>query len=185
MAFRPFSMVILLCGLFLMTPCLSSEEVYRWTDEKGTTHFTDDVSKIPEKFRREAEGIDMTGERAEEDRKIRESGKSREPVRKIDRVRGYLEKIDQKIEAKKKIEKKISELEEELRLSEERLKWIEDYEKENYLFFIPFKDRKTGKLVPVASPYHEERVRLERRIESIKSELGALQEKLSEINRSL
>ena len=104
MAFRPFSMVILLCGLILMTPYLSSEEVYRWTDEKGTIHFTDDVSKIPEKFRREAAGIDMTGERAEEDREMRESGKSREPVRRIDRVRGYLEKIDQKIEAKKKIE---------------------------------------------------------------------------------
>jgi len=102
---------------------LSSEEVYRWIDEKGTIHFTDDVSKIPEKFRREAQGIDVTGERDQGDGEIRESGKSGESGNRIDRVRGYLEMIDKKIEAKKRIEKKISELEEEMRLSEERLKW--------------------------------------------------------------
>jgi len=167
------------------TPYLSSEEIYRWTDEKGTIHFTDDVSKIPEKFRREAEGIDVTGERVQGDGEIRESGKSGESGKRIDRARGYLETIDKKIEAKKRIERKISELEEETRLSEERLKWIEDYERENYLFYIPFKDAKTGKLVPMGSPYYDEKVRLKRRIESIKSELRPLQEKLSEINRSL
>jgi hypothetical protein len=98
---------------------LSWEQVYRWTDEKGAIHFTDDVSKVPEKFRREAEGIDVTGERVQGDGEIRESGES---GRRIDRVRGYLETIDKKIQAKKRIEKKISELEEEMKLSEERLK---------------------------------------------------------------
>ncbi|HJX60312.1 MAG TPA: DUF4124 domain-containing protein [Thermodesulfobacteriota bacterium] len=185
MALRLFLTAILFFGLFLMTPYLSSEEVYRWTDEKGTIHFTDDVSKIPEKFRREAQGIDVTGERDQGDGEIRESGKSGESGNRIDRVRGYLETIDKKIEAKKRIEKKISELEEEMRLSEERLKWIEGYEIENYLFYIPFKDTRTGKLVPMGSPYYEEKVRLKRRIESINSELKALQEKLSEIKRSL
>jgi len=62
MVLRLFLIAILFFGLFLMTPYLSSEEVHRWTDEKGTIHFTDDVLKIPEKFRREAEGIDVTGE---------------------------------------------------------------------------------------------------------------------------
>jgi len=37
----------------------------------------------------------------------------------------------------------------------------------------------------MGSPYYEEKVRLKRRIESINSELKALQEKLSEIKRSL
>jgi hypothetical protein len=185
MALRLFLTGIFFFSLFLMAPYLSSEEVYRWTDEKGTIHFTDDVSKIPEKLRREAEGIDVTGERVQEDGEIRESGESRESGKRIDRVRGYFEEIDKKIEAKKRIEKKISEVEEEMRLSEERLKWIEDYERDNYLFYIPFKDTKTGRLVPVGSPYYEEKVRLKRRIESIKSELEALQEKLSEINRRL
>ena len=182
---RLFLTAILFFGFFLMTPNLSSEEVYRWTDEKGTIHFTDDVSKIPEKLRRGAEGIDVTGDRVQEDGEIRGSGESGESGKRMDRVRDYLEEIDKKIEAKKGIEKKISELEEEMRLSEERLKWIEDYERENYLFFIPFKDSKTGRLVPVGSPYYEEKVRLKRRIESIKSELKPLQEKLSEINRRL
>jgi len=185
MALRLFLTAILFFGLFLMTPHLSSEEIYRWTDEKGTIHFTDDVSKIPEEFRRETEGIDVTGERVQENGEIRESGESRESGKRIDRVKDYLETIDKRIEAKKRIERKISELEEEMRLSEERLRWIEDYERENYLYYIPFKDARTGKLVPVGSPYHGEKVRLKRRIESIKSELKPLQEKLSEIKRSL
>jgi clan AA aspartic protease (TIGR02281 family) len=30
-------------------------EVYKWVDEKGTIHFADDLSNIPERYRREAE----------------------------------------------------------------------------------------------------------------------------------
>jgi clan AA aspartic protease (TIGR02281 family) len=30
-------------------------EMYKWVDEKGTVHFTDDLSKIPEKYRSDAE----------------------------------------------------------------------------------------------------------------------------------
>jgi clan AA aspartic protease (TIGR02281 family) len=30
-------------------------EMYRWVDEKGTVHFTDDLSRIPEKYRPDAE----------------------------------------------------------------------------------------------------------------------------------
>ena len=185
MAVRLFFIAVLLFSHFLMAPNLSSEEVYRWTDEKGTIHFTDDFSKIPETFRKEAEGIDVTAEGVQEDGENRESRESRESGKRIDRARDYLEEIDKKIEAKKKIGKKISELEEEMRLSEQRLRWIEDYEKENYLYYIPFKDTKMGKVVPMASPYYAEKVTLKRRIETIKSELKALREKLSEINRSL
>jgi hypothetical protein len=184
-ASRVFLIAILFFGLFPITPYSSSEEVYRWSDEKGTIHFTDDFSKIPEKFRREAESIDVSDETIQGDREISESVKSEESGKRIDRVKVYLETIDKKIDAKKKIEKKISELEEEMRSSEERLEWIETYERNNYLYYIPFRDRRTGKLVPVGSPYHDEKVRLEGRIESIRSELESLQEKLSEINRSL
>jgi hypothetical protein len=185
MALRLFLTGIFSLSLFLMIPYLFSEEVYRWIDEKGTIHFTDDVSKIPEKFQREAEGIDVTGERVQEDGETWESRESRESGKRIDRVRDYLEEIDKKIEARKRIEQGISELGEQMRLSEKRLQWIEDYERENYLFYIPFKDTKTGRLVPMASPYYAEKVSLKRKIESIKSELKALQEKLSEINRRL
>ena len=34
----------------LMIPFLAHTEVYRWVDEKGTVHFTDDNSRIPEKY---------------------------------------------------------------------------------------------------------------------------------------
>jgi hypothetical protein len=30
-------------------------EMYKWVDEKGTVHFTDDLSNIPEKYREDAE----------------------------------------------------------------------------------------------------------------------------------
>ena len=33
----------------LMIPFLVYAEVYKWVDEKGTVHFTDDNSTIPEK----------------------------------------------------------------------------------------------------------------------------------------
>ena len=49
---RPILLVILLCLTF-MRPAYG--ELYRWIDEKGTVHFTDDPSKIPEKFRSNAE----------------------------------------------------------------------------------------------------------------------------------
>jgi clan AA aspartic protease (TIGR02281 family) len=33
----------------------SHGEMYKWVDEKGTVHFTDDLSSIPEKYRQDAE----------------------------------------------------------------------------------------------------------------------------------
>ncbi len=65
--------------------------------------------------------------------------------------------LAKKIAMKKSMEKKISELEEELRLSEERLKKIEEYEREDYLYYQSFRDPRTGKWVPVASPFYEEK----------------------------
>jgi len=187
MTLKRLSAGILILCFSLDIPFLFSEEIYRWTDEKGTTHFTDDASKIPERYRREAEEKKVTGEvakeeAAKEDKIIKESGKSGEGA---DRVRNYLEKTDQKIEAKRKIEKKISDLEDEVKLSEERLKWIEDYEREYYFYYIPYRDGKTGRLVPMASPYYDEKVRLTQRIASIKSEIKALQVEVSSILKSL
>jgi len=97
----------------------------------------------------------------------------------------YLEEIDKKIEAKKELEKVISQLEEELKASEDRLRKIEEFEKEYFNYYRPIKDPKTGKYVPVRSPYDEEKKRLAAWIEEIKNELVLLEEKVSEINRSL
>ena len=185
MSFKPVPIGVLLLCFVLQSPFSFSEEIYRCTDEKGTTHFTDDPSKIPEQYRRRAEETKVTGEVAKENKEMRESGKSGGSGERKDRVKDTLEKIDQKIEAKRRIEKKISELEDEMKFSEERLKWIEGYEKENYLDYIPYRDRKTGRLVPVASPYYDEKVRLTQKVKSIKSEIKALQVEVSSILKSL
>ena len=130
---------IILFTLFSQIPCTFSGEVYRWTDEKGTIHFTDDVSKIPKPYSDQAERIEVQEETLKEVEKI---GK---PEERPDRVKDYLENIEKKIEMKKSMEKKISELEEELKLSEESLKRIEEYEREDYFYYQPFKDPRTGK----------------------------------------
>ena len=48
---------ILICSvlfsLLLETPCFA--EMYKWVDEKGVIHFTDDLSKIPERYQPDAE----------------------------------------------------------------------------------------------------------------------------------
>ena len=44
------SLIIL---MLFVTPCHG--EMYKWVDEKGTLHFADDLSKVPEKYRSDAE----------------------------------------------------------------------------------------------------------------------------------
>jgi clan AA aspartic protease (TIGR02281 family) len=45
-------LLIILLTVFVPT---SYGEMYKWVDEKGTIHFTDDLSSIPEKYRPDAE----------------------------------------------------------------------------------------------------------------------------------
>ena len=42
---------IILIGLILSFSLTLGQEVYRWVDEKGTVHFTDDLGQVPEKYR--------------------------------------------------------------------------------------------------------------------------------------
>ena len=170
---------IILLLIFFQTSSSFSGEVYRWTDEKGTIHFTDDGSTIPKQYSDRAEKIEVPEEI------FKEAEKPDQPEERSDRIKKYLKDFEKRIGEKKKIEKRISELEEEMKSSEEDLKRIEEFEKEDYLYYQPFKDPQTGKWIAVASPYHEEKRRLKNRIELIKVELRSLQGKLSEINRSL
>jgi predicted nucleic acid-binding Zn-ribbon protein len=170
----------LLLLIFFLTPSVSfSAEIYRWTDEKGTVHFTDDPSNIPERYSKQGEKIDAPEEKATG---LQPPPK---PDDRSDRVKAYLKEIDKKIETKKKIEGRISVLERELTSIQERLKAIEELEEEHFQYYHPFRDPKTGKWVKVASPYYDEKRRLQRRRDSIKKELAPLQEELSKINRSL
>jgi hypothetical protein len=170
---------MILIAIFLPSPFLFSGEVYRWTDKRGTIHFTDDASKIPEEYSEKAERIEVPEEM------LKETERTGNPEGKPDRVKDYLEDLDKRIEVKRRMEKRISELEEELSLSQERLKRIEAYEKEDFQYYLPFVNKRTGKLVPMASPYYDEKRRLERKIETIKAELGTLRERLLEIKRGL
>ncbi len=47
--------ILLIAILLLMGISLGYGEIYKWVDEKGTVHFTDDLSSIPEKYLPNAE----------------------------------------------------------------------------------------------------------------------------------
>ena len=47
--------ILVFVVFLLFTPSFSHGEMYRWVDEKGTLHFTDDLTKIPEQYRSDAE----------------------------------------------------------------------------------------------------------------------------------
>jgi len=49
---RPILVCIALLAIFILP---SYAEMYKWVDDKGTVHFTDDLSTIPEKYREDAE----------------------------------------------------------------------------------------------------------------------------------
>jgi clan AA aspartic protease (TIGR02281 family) len=54
---RNEGMKVLISFIIVLAVLVASSygEVYKWVDEKGTVHFTDDLSSIPEKYREEAE----------------------------------------------------------------------------------------------------------------------------------
>jgi hypothetical protein len=43
--------LFILIGLILYSVISAGQEVYRWVDEQGTIHFTDDLGQVPEKYR--------------------------------------------------------------------------------------------------------------------------------------
>ena len=51
--------------LLLFTATLSYAQFYKWVDDKGIVHFTDDITQIPEKYRRSIEEREVKEERIE------------------------------------------------------------------------------------------------------------------------
>lgn len=49
----PIAILTLLVSFLIFHPALA--EVFKWVDDKGTIHFTEDESAIPEKYREQAE----------------------------------------------------------------------------------------------------------------------------------
>jgi hypothetical protein len=44
------TILFILVGMITLPLIAGSQEIYQWVDEKGTVHFTDDVSQVPEKY---------------------------------------------------------------------------------------------------------------------------------------
>jgi predicted aspartyl protease len=81
----PTRHVFLFAVLLVFIGSLAYAEMYKWVDEKGTVHFTDDLSKIPEKFRSNTESRKTpkevsTPEKEEKPTSIPTPQKSSEPV---------------------------------------------------------------------------------------------------------
>ena len=48
--------------IFLISQ-VSFAQVYKWVDEKGVTHFTDDITQVPEKYRPKADTMELREEK--------------------------------------------------------------------------------------------------------------------------
>jgi hypothetical protein len=60
--------ILILFSTFVLAVFYSASalcEVYRWMDEKGSVHFTDDLSQVPSKYRNSLEKIGISEERGE------------------------------------------------------------------------------------------------------------------------
>jgi hypothetical protein len=53
-ATRAFAVIATLIFLFVDCPS-RAKDVYKWVDEKGTVHFSEDESSVPEKYRDQLE----------------------------------------------------------------------------------------------------------------------------------
>jgi hypothetical protein len=51
MLMKRMGLLILMGLTFLSFSLAFGQEVYRWVDEQGTVHFTDDLGQVPEKYR--------------------------------------------------------------------------------------------------------------------------------------
>jgi len=49
--------------IFISTPGFA--QIYKWVDDKGGVHFTDDVTKIPDKYRTKTDKIGVSEEKSE------------------------------------------------------------------------------------------------------------------------
>lgn len=51
--------------LIILSTSFSIAEVYKWVDDQGVVHFTDDFTQIPEKYRPKIEKMEMSNEKVE------------------------------------------------------------------------------------------------------------------------
>lgn len=76
MMVRKVSSAWVLMAAMILLPMVSpseAKEIYKWIDEKGTVHFSDDESSVPERYREQIE----KGSMPEETKGTEEKGKAR------------------------------------------------------------------------------------------------------------
>ena len=166
--------------LFLASPSFS-QQTYRWTDDKGTVHFTDDASTVPDRYRGQVLSIEPPQPPPSNNLPPPKTAPSVKPKESPDRVQQYLEDYDRKAEEIKKLEKRATALDEELKNCEARLKEIAELEGKDLTTRTPYRPQPGG----FVTQYSDEKVKLESRSQEIKPELESLQEKISAIRRSL
>jgi hypothetical protein len=104
-------LMTILFGLsFISQP--SYAEIYKWVDEKGTVHFTEDPATIPEKYKEE-----FKSRTTEEDLMTPEQ-KAREKKRYEDEVRERLKKENREYDPKE-YEKRVKEIEDQAKKQRE------------------------------------------------------------------
>jgi hypothetical protein len=185
--------IILFC-LISPTAFSFSEEIYHWTDDKGSVHFTDDISNIPAPYQNQVRKRDMTRGISNETLEQTVSGpasampaqKTKQPAKQEGspgRVMGTLNTRDKKLEEQKAIEKRISTLEGEMKATEELIKKVEKEEQDNHpsVQRFPSKDRPA----PVKTPHYREKMKLADEIKAIQEEIATLERRLSEIKKGL
>jgi hypothetical protein len=182
--------VLLFC-LISPTALSFSEEIYHWTDDKGSIHFTDDISNIPAPYLNQVRKREMTRGISNETLERTDSGptsampaeKTKQPVRRegrSDGVMGYLNTRDKKLEEMRTIEESISNLQEEIRATEELIKKVEREEQDNHPSF-----RSKDRPLSVKSPHYREKAKLADEIKATKEEIATLERRLSEIKKGL
>lgn len=64
--------ILIVILFFLFISEISFAEIFKWVDEKGVVHFTDDILQVPEKYRSEVKKMELP-ERIEETKAEEES----------------------------------------------------------------------------------------------------------------
>src|SRR5512136_138746 len=90
---RTLCLLVALGAVVLVSFPSWAGEIYRWTDERGTVHLTDDPSKIPEAYQNRVKKVDVPEETPKD---IPTVPKQKSPSE--DRVKQYLEEMDRKID---------------------------------------------------------------------------------------
>ena len=96
-ATRAFAVIATLIFLFVDCPS-RAKDVYKWVDEKGTVHFSEDESSVPEKYRDQLEKKSLAEESQTPKEKVKtrkQDGKgAKEKLAKKEKERANVNKIE-------------------------------------------------------------------------------------------